>query len=162
MGLPGPARTHEQHILPFSEVVAAGEVEEQGFVDTRPGGEVELVEGLGGGEPGGLEPTVGRLPFPFDEFEFHHLQQEPEVVDVVGRGPSRHLLALGQDGRKLQGFQVVLQEDGTLRVGLHVTTPTSIGLAVAVSYSPYAAMSVDSTRTPTKWGRPSSRNSSVG
>ena len=60
-----------------------------------------------------------------DLFQLQKLEQETEVVDIVGRTLLRHFFALGEHGGQPQRFEMVLQEHGALGVGLHEATPVS-------------------------------------
>jgi hypothetical protein len=59
--------------------------------------------------------SVGNLaafirPLALEQFELAELQEAGEVVDVVARGPSGDLLALGGDRRQAQGLQVMAKQ----------------------------------------------------
>ena len=86
---------------------------------------VEFIERLRSRESSRLQSPFGRLAIPLDEFQFQQLEQETEVVDIVGRTLFRHFLAFGEDGRQPQRFEMVLEKYGTLGVGLHEATPVS-------------------------------------
>ena len=86
----------------------------------------------------------------------HSLQQEAEVIDVVGGAPRRDLLALGEHRRQLQRLQVVLQQHRALGLGL-AHGATSVEQGVRRPRRRSAA-----TRTPARCGRPSSENSATG
>ena len=98
---------------------------DQRLVHRRAGREVERVQRLRRREPGRLQPPLGRPPLPLDQLQLAQLQQEPEVVDVLGGARAgRHLLALGRHRRQLQRLEVVLQQHRALGLGLlHGVTP---------------------------------------
>ena len=124
VGLAGPGVPDHQDVLPLVDVLAAGQLGDQHLVDRGPGGEVEGVERLDGREPCGLQAPFGRALLPVEEFELQELEQVGEVVDVVGGGLGRHLLALGGHRREAERLQVVLQEHQGLGLeGLHGVVP---------------------------------------
>lgn len=94
---------------------------------SRPGGEVELGEGLRAGEQVRPQPPLRGLPLAFGEFEFADLKEVAEVSDVLARPPRRELLALARHGRQSQRLQVVLQQDRTrgVRRGHREPSPAS-------------------------------------
>ena len=96
MRLPRPGRPHQEDVLTTVEILTLHEFQYLRLVDARPCCEVELVEYLRGREPRGLEPTFRRLAFPLDEFQLNELQQEREMIGVVGGTPLGDLLGLGQ------------------------------------------------------------------
>jgi len=58
------------------------------------------------------------------QLELEQLQQEAEVVDVVGGGLGGHLLALGRHRRQAQGLEVMVQEhEGLGLCRFHGVTP---------------------------------------
>jgi len=118
MRLPRAGWPDEQDVLPAVEILALHEFEHLRLVDAWSGREVELVEHLRGGEPGRLEPAFSRLPLPLDQLQLDELQQEREVVGVVGGTPLCDLLGLGQHRGHLQRLEVVLEQHRALGLGL--------------------------------------------
>src|SRR5262249_23734932 len=117
--------THQENVLPASDIVASDQVQDQWLVDAWTGGEVELVQQLGGGEASGLEPSLGWLLLALDPLQLPQLPQARQVIDVLGRTACRHLVALAQDGRQLQCLEVMLQKHRALAGGGHGLTPPS-------------------------------------
>ena len=116
--LAGSRGADEQHVLAVVEVVPFDQLEHERFVDARPGGEVELVEQLGGGEPGRLQSSLGRLAFAFEQFQFAKLEQVRQMIRVVGGATLGDLLAFVVHRRQLEVLQVVFQQHSALGVGL--------------------------------------------
>ena len=54
------------------------------------------------GELRGFQPTLGRPPFPIDQFQFAQLKQEGQMVQILLGGSGGNLLALAEQGRQLQ------------------------------------------------------------
>ncbi len=109
VGLAGAGVADQEHVLALVDELAAGELGDQHLVDRRSGGEVEALEGLDGREPGGLQPSLGRLALPLEQLELAELQQVGEVIGVVGRGLGGDLLGFGTDRREPQRLEVVAQ-----------------------------------------------------
>jgi hypothetical protein len=121
MRLPGPGVPDEEHVLPAVDELPPGH---EHLVHRGTGGEVEGLQGLERGEPGGLEPAFCGSALALQQLQLGDLQQVGEVIDVVGRGPPRHLLALGPDGGEPERLQVMVQQHHGLRLkGLHADAP---------------------------------------
>jgi len=117
----------EEDVLALVDELAPGQLGDQHLVHRRAGGEVEVVQRLHGREPGRLQATVGRLPFPFEQFQLTELQQVGQVVDVVGRRLVGHLYSLASDGREPESLQVVVQQHHGLGFeGIHALAPIRV------------------------------------
>ena len=112
---------------PLVEILPFHQLQKQWLVNARTSREVEFVERLGGRKASRLQPTLRCLAFPFDQLQLTELEQERQVIRVIGSAPLRDLLAFGVHDGKLQGLQVMLEQHGALAVGLAhgVTSPSN-------------------------------------
>lgn len=95
MRLPSAGRPNQEDVLPTVEILALHKFEHLRLVDAWPCREVELVEQFRSGESRRLEPPFRRLPLPLDEFKLDELQEERQVIGVVGRTRLGDLLGFG-------------------------------------------------------------------
>ena len=65
-----------------------------------------------------LEASVRGAAFAVDQFQFAELQQERQVVGVLGCTSCGDFFAFTLNGRQLQCFEMMLQQDGAFRFGL--------------------------------------------
>ncbi len=64
--------------------------------------------------------------FPLDQFQLTQLQQKRQMIGIVLSSAGRDLLALGMHRGELERFEVVLQQDRALGLGLvHGDTSSS-------------------------------------
>jgi hypothetical protein len=124
--LPGAGRADQQDVLPFIEIIALDQLQQQRLVDARASREVKLVEQLVGWEAGGFEPPFRRLAFPFDQLQRTELEKECQVVGIVGRTALSDLLTFGIHRGELESLQMMLEQHTALGVGLvhGVTSPS--------------------------------------
>src|SRR5262249_35225185 len=123
--LAGPRVADHDDRLPAVDELAAHQLGDEYLVQGWLGGEVEVLQRLERREAGRLQPPLGRPPLPVEQLQLGQLEQEGQVVGVIGRAPLGHLLALGQDGRQSQRLEVVLQEHRAGRLSLLHAPPPS-------------------------------------
>lgn len=122
VGLTGAGIAHEQDVLVLVKIFAAHKLGDQGPVDGRLGGEVEGVEGLEDGEPGGTDTALGGALFPFEAFALAQTRQKLDgVVALFGTGGG-HDLVVTLDGGQLQKLEVMVEQHGRA-FGLHHLIP---------------------------------------
>jgi hypothetical protein len=71
-----------------------------------------------GRKAGHFQSPFGGFAFSFDQFQFTQLQQKRQMVGVILCGAGRDLLALGVHRGELERFEVMLQKDRALGLGL--------------------------------------------
>src|ERR1700704_4791225 len=76
VGLAGAAVADRDDILPAGHILRAGELQHEGLVERRNGGELEAVQALHGREPRLLDPTLHHAPLAVDQLQFGQAQQE--------------------------------------------------------------------------------------
>src|SRR5262249_42844827 len=82
--LPSAAVADRDRVLAASDVLAAGEFQDQCLVERRDRREVETVEAFDRREPCLLDAALDHSPFPVDQFEFGQAQQIAGMVDPLG------------------------------------------------------------------------------
>ena len=75
------------------------------------------------GEARRLDPPLDHAAFPIDEPELGEPQQVADVIDALGRALPGDLVELAQEGRQLQGLEVV--DEQHLRCVGHARSPDS-------------------------------------
>ena len=89
--------------------------------------EVERVERLVRREPGRLQSPVGRTTLAIDQFQFAQLQQEAEMIDILGGTATGDFGAFAEHRRQLERLEVMLQQDRAPGFGLaHAPPPIKI------------------------------------
>ena len=73
--------------------------------------EVEAVEALDGREPGGPDPALDHAPLAIDHFHLGQPHQVARMVDALGRAQARLLVVFAQEGRQLQRFEMMCEQD---------------------------------------------------
>src|ERR1017187_5859182 len=68
-------------VLPAGHILRAGELQNEGLIERRNGGEVEAVQALYGWEPRLLDPTLHHASFAVDQFQFGQAQQKADMID---------------------------------------------------------------------------------
>jgi len=122
--LPVPGPPTSSRFSRRLDELAPGQVQDQRLVEARGRREVERLERLDRREPRRLEPPLGRSPLALDQLQLAELQEEAQVVHVLGGAAPGHLLALRRHRRQPQGLQVVLQQHRAPGLGLlHGATP---------------------------------------
>ena len=58
-----------------------------------------------------LMRRLDHAPFAIDQFQLHQPGQELNMIQALGRALARHFLVFPQEGRQLQGLEVVCQQD---------------------------------------------------
>src|SRR3974390_2913217 len=108
-------------VLTTSDILRAGEFQHQGLVEGRQRLEVEAIEAFDGWELRFLNPPLDRPPFPFNQLQFDKPQQVADMVDALGGALTSELVIFAQERGKLEGFQIVSQQD--LRGVGHAASP---------------------------------------
>lgn len=115
--LASTAVADQQDILPAIEVVSFRQFQDEWFIDCRLGREVERFECLLSRELGCLETSFRGFAFPLDQLQFAELQQERQMIDIVGAAALGHLLIYTLHGRQLELFEMMLEQHGVLGFG---------------------------------------------
>ena len=84
VGLAGAAVADGNHVFTALDVLAPGQLHDQGFVHRGDGGEVEGVQALGGGEAGGTDPSLYQALVAVGEFQFGEPEQVVGIADTLG------------------------------------------------------------------------------
>src|ERR1700716_1611737 len=84
VGLAGAAVADRDDILPAGHILRAGELQHEGLVERRNGGEVEAVQALHGREPRLLDPTLHHAPFAIDQLYFAQAKQKAAGIEAPG------------------------------------------------------------------------------
>ena len=87
VGLAGPGRSEEDHVLPAGDEVQGPQVGDQ--VAAQPAGvvEVEVLEGLAPGEPGGADASFSAVGLAGGDLALQTGRQELLVGPGLGPGP---------------------------------------------------------------------------
>ena len=123
MTLAGAGIAQSDHILPALDVCAARQFQDQHFVERGDRLEVEAVQALGRRELRLSDPPLDHSAFAVDQFQLGQAEQIAHVVDALGGTLAGNLVVLAQEGRKLEGLQVMGQQH-LWRVG-HGAAPSS-------------------------------------
>ena len=124
MRLAGAAVADRDHVVAASDVLAAGELQDQSLVERRDRREVETVEAFHRREPCLLDAALDHSPFPLDQFEFGQAQQQvARMVDALGGALLGELVICAQKGWQLERLEVM----GEQKLGriAHDATPAS-------------------------------------
>src|SRR6266478_6636112 len=121
--LAGAAVAYRDDVLPAGHILRAGELQQQGLVERRNGGEVEAVQALHGREPGLPDPTLDHAPFAVDQLQFGQAQQKADVIEALGGALPSELVVFAQECRQLERLQV-MSEQQLGRIG-HDAAPVS-------------------------------------
>ena len=73
MGLAGARIAHQDHRLPLVNVLTTQQLADQNAIERGLGLEQEILQGLGIGRPGGLQPPRGGMFLALDQFQFTEL-----------------------------------------------------------------------------------------
>jgi hypothetical protein len=84
VGLAGPTVAERDEVLTARDVIAAGQLQDQRFVERRDDLEVEAVEAFDHGEVRRLDPPLDRARLAVDQFELGEPQQVTDVIDALG------------------------------------------------------------------------------
>ena len=107
MRLPGAAIADRDHVVAASNVLAAGELQDQCLVERRDRREVETVEAFHCREPRLLDAALDHPSFPLDQFEFGQAQQIAGMVDALGSTLLGELVVFAQERRQLEYLEVM-------------------------------------------------------
>ena len=107
MGLAGAGRAEGNDVLAPLDPLAARQRQHLRLVQRGDGLEVEAVEALGDRELRRLDAPLDHAPFAIDQFQLHQPGQELNMIQALGRALARHFLVFPQEGRQLQGLEVV-------------------------------------------------------
>ncbi len=121
MGLAGAARAEGDDVLAPVDPFASGQLQDLHLVEPGDRLEVEAVEALGDRELRGLDAAFHHASFAIDQFQLDQSGQEPHVVQALGRALAGELVILPEEGRQLQGLQVMREQD-LRRLG-HAASP---------------------------------------
>jgi hypothetical protein len=110
VGLAGAAGPERDEVLAARDVLAAGELEDQGLVERGDGLEVEAIQALASGEAGGPDAPLDEPLLAVDQLELGEAQEIADMVDAFARTPPRLFVVLAQEGRQLERLEVMLKE----------------------------------------------------
>ena len=109
MGLARAGRAQGDDFLAPLDPLAARQLQHLRLVQRGDGLEVEAVEAFGDRELRCLDAPLDHAPFAIDQFQLHQPGQELNMIQALGRALARHFLVFPQEGRQLQGLEVVCQ-----------------------------------------------------
>ena len=93
-----------------SDVLAAGELQDQCLVERRDRREVETVEAFHRREPCLLDASLDHPPFPFDQFKFSQAQQIAGMVDALDGALLGEFVVFAQEGRQSERLEVMSEQ----------------------------------------------------
>src|SRR6202040_1167445 len=108
--LAGAGVADRDYVLPAGHILRGGELQHEGLVERRNGGEVEAVQALYGREPRFLDPTLHHAPFAVDQLEFGEPQQKADMIEALGGALPGELVVLAQERRQLERLQVMSEQ----------------------------------------------------
>ena len=111
MSLSSAAVSHCDDVLPSVYVLTSGKLQDQRLVESGNGQEVEAVHALYRWEAGLLDATLHHASFPIDQLKLRKPQQIPGMIYAFFGTLPRYLVVLTEEGRKLQGLEVMGQQD---------------------------------------------------
>src|ERR1022692_1156331 len=123
VGLAGAGVADRDDVLPAGHILRTGELQHEGLVERRNGGEVEAVQALHGREPRLLDPPLDHPPFAVDQLQFGQAQQKADVIATLGGALPGDLIVFAQERRQLERLQV-MSEQKLWRIG-HDDAPVS-------------------------------------
>ncbi len=88
MALASPAWPHRDDVLTAQDVFAAGQLQDEHFVQRRDRHEVEAIEALHHREACGPDPLFHRTALALDEFQLGKPQKITRMIDVTRPGSS--------------------------------------------------------------------------
>src|SRR6202051_5231517 len=83
VGLAGAGVADRDDVLSAGHILRAGELQHEGLVERRNGGEVEAVQALHGRELRLFDPTLHHAPFTVDQLEFSQAQQKANMIKTL-------------------------------------------------------------------------------
>jgi len=98
-------------VVAAQDVFAAREFENQHLVEAGNDREVERVEALDRRKARLANAPFDNAPFPIDEFQLDQSQEIGSVIDPLARRFPGHLVVLAQDGRQLQLFEMMREQE---------------------------------------------------
>src|SRR5271154_4228469 len=110
MRLAGAGVADRDDVLPAGHILRAGELQHEGLVERRNGGEVEAVQALHGRKPRLLDPTLHHAPFALDQLQFGQAQQKANMIETLGGALPSKLVVLAQERRQLERLQVMREQ----------------------------------------------------
>src|ERR1700683_1563747 len=108
--LAGAAIADRDYVLPAGHIFGAGELQHEGLVERRNGGEVEAVQALHRRELRFFDPTLHHAPFTVDQLEFGQAQQKADMIEALGGALPSKLVVLAQKRRQLERLQVMSKQ----------------------------------------------------
>jgi hypothetical protein len=121
--LAGAAVADRDDVLAARNVLAAGELQDQGLVERRDRREVETVEAFHRRKPCLLDAALDHPAFPLDQLEFSQAQQIAGMVDALGGALLGELVVFAQEGRQLERLEMMGEQQ--LRRIAHDAAPES-------------------------------------
>src|ERR1700691_5439811 len=110
VGLASAGVADRDDVLPAGHILRAGELQHEGLVERRNGGEVEAVQALYGRELRLFDPTLHHAPFTVDQLEFGQAQQKADMIKALGGTLPSELVVLAQKRRQLERLQVMSKQ----------------------------------------------------
>ena len=109
VGLAGAAVADGDDVLPALDVFTACQFHHQGLVQRRDCREIEGVQTLHRGEPGGADPQLHHALVAVDELKLGEAQQVLGMIHTLGGALRGHLTVFPEKAGQLQLLQVVFQ-----------------------------------------------------
>ena len=109
MGLAGAAVADGDDVLPALDVFTACQFHHQGLVQRRDGWEVEGVQALDRGEPGGADPPLHHALVAVDELKLSQPEQVLGMVHTLGGALGCHIPVFPEEAGQFQLFEIVFQ-----------------------------------------------------
>ena len=125
MGLAGAAVAECDDVLAALDVFTSRQFQDQHLVERRNGLEVEAVEAFDGGEFGLPDPPFDHAALTVDQFQLGQADEIAHVVGAFGGALPGLLVVLAQEGRQLQGLEVMGQQQ-LRRIGHDAPPPNRL------------------------------------
>ena len=97
MGLAGAAVADGDDVFTPLDVLAPGQLHDQGLIYRGDGGEIEGVQSLGGREAGRADSALHQALVAVDEFQFGKPQQVVGMTDTLGGALGSQLAVLPRE-----------------------------------------------------------------
>jgi hypothetical protein len=120
---PGAAVADRDGVLAASDVLTAGEFQDQCLVERWDRRELETVEAFDRREPCLPDAALDHPPFPVDQFKFGQAQQIAGMVDALSGALLGELVVFAQERRQLERLEVMREQK--LRCVAHDAAPAS-------------------------------------
>ncbi len=110
MGLSGAAWPESDDVLAALDVLATGQLQDQGLVERGDGLEVEAVQALHGREPGRSDAPLDEPALPVDQLQLGQAQEVAHMIDAFRGALPGHLVVISQEGGQLELLEMVSKQ----------------------------------------------------